>query len=102
MNVSENIIMICEEDIVEKVSIIQRQTDYTKELAREKLLEKNMNHLSVIKEFLGIPEKKPEPIKSVQQAIYKQLRIQMNDSIKDFNTKQDDKLISEIADKKLL
>ena len=89
--------MICEDDMEEKINIIQRQTDYSIEKAREKLIEKNMDHISIIKEYMGIIEKKEVPIKSVQQAIYTQLRTKMNDSVKDFNRRQDEKLKNEIA-----
>ena len=89
--------MICEDDMTEKIEIVLRQTDYTHEIAREKLIEKNMDHILVIKGFLGIPEKKAQPIKSVQQAIYTELRTKMNNSIKSFNIKQDEKLAQEIA-----
>jgi len=89
--------MICEDDMEEKINIIQRQTDYSIEKAREKLIEKNMDHISIIKEYMGIVEKKVVPIKSLQQAIYTQLRTKMNDSVKDFNRRQDEKLKNEIA-----
>ena len=89
--------MICEDDMEEKINIIQRQTDYSIEKAREKLIEKNMDHISIIKEYMGIGEKKDVPIKSLQQAIYTQLRTKMNDSVKDFNRRQDEKLKNEIA-----
>lgn len=88
--------MICEDEMEDKIQIIERQTDYTKEVAREKLIEKDMDHILVIKEFLGISEKKATPIKSVQQAIYAELRNKMNDSVKAFNKKQDEKLKKEI------
>ena len=84
--------MICEDEMDEKIDIVIRQTDYTKEMARKKLMDKNMDHILVIKEFLGIPEKKAPVIKSVQQAIYTELRTKMNDSVKAFNVKQDEKL----------
>jgi len=89
--------MICEDDMEDKINIIQRQTDYTKEKAREKLIEKNMDYILIIKEYMGISEKKAAPIKSVQQAIYTQLRTKMNESVKDFNRRQDEKLINDIA-----
>lgn len=92
----DGLTMICEEELEEKIGMVQRQTDYSKEVAREKLLEKQLNPILVIKDFLGIPEKKPERVVSVQQAIYKQLRSKMNSSIKDYNEKQDKKLEAEI------
>jgi hypothetical protein len=76
-----NIEDINNEDINNKVQIILRQTDFSEEIAREKLKEHNFDHILVIKTFLGITEKKAPSIKSVNQEIYKQLRYQLNKSI---------------------
>jgi DNA-binding LacI/PurR family transcriptional regulator len=84
------------EEIMEKINIIIRQTNYTPEIAKNKLLSLNMDHIKVIKEYHGIAEKKAPAIKSVQQQIYKEIRYHMNDSVKDFNHKQDQKLESDI------
>ena len=86
-----------EEEIVEKVGIITRQTDYTEESAREKLFAANMDHIKVIKEYFGIAEKKAPEIKSVQQQIYKEIRYKLDDSMRDFNSKQEKRLEAEIA-----
>jgi hypothetical protein len=62
-------------DIQEKIQIILRQTDLTEDLVREKLAEHNEDHMKVIREYLGITEKKaPEQMKSVNQEIYRQFR----------------------------
>lgn len=58
----------------ELIEIITRQTNYTREIAKQKLQEFNNDHLLVIKDYLGIPIKKSEPIKSINQEIYKQMR----------------------------
>ena len=89
--------IICEDDMQEKIDCIQRQTDYSEIQVREKLIEKNMDHIAIIKEFMGVPEKKPEVVKSIQQTIYSQLRKKMNDSVKDFNRREEEKLKHEIA-----
>ena len=65
-----------------KVEVILRQTNYTVEEAREKLVQQNNDHVKVIKIFLGIQEKHEPPIKSINQEIYRQLRYKMNDSKK--------------------
>jgi hypothetical protein len=83
-------------DINNQVSIIQRQTNYSETEAREKLVLFNMDHIKVIKNYLNIPDKKEAPIISIQQEMYKQMRIKLDDSIKEFNLKQDKKLESEI------
>jgi len=84
------------QNIEELISIIQGQTDYSKLEAREKLIEFNMDHIKVIKKYLNIPEKKESQIKSIQQEMYKQMRLKLDDSIKEFNIIQDKKLESEI------
>jgi len=87
---------VCEEEITEKIGIVIRQTNYTPEIAREKLLIANMDHIKVIKEYCGITEKKAPQVKSLQQQIYKEIRHRLDDSIREFNKKQDNKLATEI------
>ena len=92
----DNITIICESEASEKIQMIMRQTDYSVDLAREKLMECNDDPIKVIKEYMGIVEK-PKPVsKSLNQEIYRQLRRKLDDSIRDFNAKQDDKLKHEI------
>ena len=57
----------------EKIQKILRQTNYSEETTKEKLKEHNFDEVSVIKNYLGIVEKKTN-IKSVNQEIYKQMR----------------------------
>ena len=57
----------------EKIQIVLRQTDYTEEIAKQKLQEFSWDHLAVIRNYFGISEKKTQPIVSVNQEIYKQL-----------------------------
>jgi len=68
----------------EKLQIVLRQTDYTEEIAKQKLTDFNWDHLAVIRNYLGIPEKKTQPIVSVNQEIYKQLRNRHNDNMKEY------------------
>ncbi len=96
METNNKTMVICENDLDEKVGMVRRQTDYDRETAKSKLFEMNMDHIKVIKEYMGIPEQNVESKKSVQQQIYTELRGQMNSSIRDFNKKQDDKLIAEL------
>ena len=85
-------------EIQEKVEMILRQTDYSEEEAKNKLKEHNYNHISVIKSYLGITEKKaPVSQKSINQEIYKQLRHKLDDSMKTYLQKQEEKLKTEIA-----
>ena len=65
-----------------KIEIILRQTDYSEDKAREKLQQFDYNINSVVKDYFGITEKK-EPIKSINQSIYKQLRQHLHISTKE-------------------
>jgi hypothetical protein len=81
-------ISIIETDLInKKIEIIQRQTDYTIEIAREKLEEFNYDEIKVIKHYFGIPEKKQEPIKSLNQEIYRQLRGKLDGVMRDYTTR---------------
>jgi len=92
----------CKEDHQEKINIIMRQTDYSEDIARVKMVEYNNDHIQVIKSFLEITEKKTPPkVTSVNQEIYKQIRTKLDKSMKVFNDKQSEKLQSEIKDLKL-
>ena len=68
----------------DSIDIIMRQTDYTKEKTKEKLKEFNNDYLAVIKDYFGIPEKKTQPIKSVNQEIYKQIRYSLDQPMKEY------------------
>lgn len=73
----------------DKVKIIIGQTNYDEHTANKKLLEFNHDHILVIKDFMGIKEK-PAPIRSLNQEIYKQLRIQLNAGMEEFRKKQEE------------
>ena len=62
----------------ELIQMIMRQTDYTEDVSREKLIENNYNSLLVIKKYMGLDNKPKETIKSVNQEIYKQLRYKLH------------------------
>jgi hypothetical protein len=63
-----------EDDII---NLVMRQTNYTKEIAKEKLIEYNQDHILVLKNYYGIVDKKKE-ITSINQEIYKQFRTKLN------------------------
>ena len=83
----DNITITCESDIVEKVNMIRRQTDYTEDVAREKLFEYENDAIKVIRAFMGIAEKKAPEIRSVNQEIYKRIRHKLNDSMRDYQSR---------------
>ena len=65
--------------------IIMRQTDYTREVATNKLLEHNNDILAIIREYNG-PAKKP--VKSVNQQIYTEIRGLMDDAAATYNSRK--------------
>ena len=84
---SDNISLVETDQIDEKIQKIMRQTDYSENVAREKLKEDNFDEIATIKAYLGITEKKALPVKSVNQEIYKQLRSRLNSNMKDYQSR---------------
>jgi hypothetical protein len=76
--------------IAEKVQKVLRQTDYTEEVALEKLKEHNYDEIATIRSFFGITEKKPTNVKSVNQEIYKQLRSRLDKSMNEFRIRKEE------------
>lgn len=72
-----------------KIQVILRQTDYTEGKARDKLQQFDYNEIAVIKDYFGITEKKAPPIKSVNQAIYKQIRTHLDSAMSDYRDRVD-------------
>lgn len=61
----------------EEIQLIMRQTNYTEEESLNKLIEFNYDVVKTIKSYFNISEKK-EKVLSVNQEIYKQLRVKLN------------------------
>jgi len=77
----------------ENIDIVLRQTNYTKEVAIQKLEEHNNNTINVIKEYMGVkPAEKKAPVKSLNQEIYRQIRIKLDTSMDEYRAKQDGKI----------
>jgi len=87
----DNICLVETDQIEGKIQIIMRQTDYTEEQAREKLGKFNFNEISVIRDYFGITEKKDKSseVKSVNQAIYKQIRGHLDGAMRDYRERVD-------------
>jgi hypothetical protein len=77
------------DEINENIYIIMRQTDYNFEKAKEKLIEQNYDHLKVIKDFLGVKEKKPTVLNSKNQEIYRQIRHKLDSSMREYNERKE-------------
>jgi hypothetical protein len=64
---------------------IMTQTTYSESEAREKLHQFNGDFMRVLKNYMGIPEKKENnQIKSVNQEIYKQIRHSLDQTMKEY------------------
>jgi hypothetical protein len=92
----DNITIICETEASDKIQMIMRQTDYDEKIAREKLMQYNDDPIKVIKAYMGINDKPKKPTKSLNQEIYSQLRHKLDNSIREFNETQNNKLKAEI------
>ena len=93
----DNISLVETDQIDGKVNMIMRQTDYTIEKAREKLGQFNFDEMAVIRDYFGITEKKAsQPVKSVNQAIYRQLRGHLDGAMKDYRERVDNGEVKKI------
>ena len=71
----EKVSFVSNEDMVKRIDIVVRQTDYTPEIAREKLMACDYDEIKCIRAYLGIAEKKaPAVKKSLNQQIYSEIR----------------------------
>jgi len=71
---------------------LMRQTDYTREIAMEKLVQHDMKTDVIIREWMGIPMSAPPPqvIRSNNQKVFDEFRTFLDDaSSKYYSTKKD-------------
>lgn len=94
----DNISLVETDKIHDKIQIIMRQTDYNEDKSREKLGQFNFDELAVIRDYFGIVEKKSqEPVKSVNQAIYKQLRGHLDGAMRNYRERVDKGEVNKIV-----
>jgi hypothetical protein len=94
----DNISLVETDKIDGKIQLIMRQTDYNEDKAREKLGEFKFDELAVIRDYFGIIEKKvSEPVKSVNQAIYKQLRGHLDGAMRNYRERVDKGEVNKIV-----
>jgi hypothetical protein len=86
---TDAISFIDNEQLQEKIQIIMRQTDYNEDTVKEKLIEFNYDHIEVIKSFLGVTMKKEEPVKNVNQEIYRQIRYKLDANMREYNQRKE-------------
>jgi hypothetical protein len=69
------------------IQIILSQTTYNEVVAIEKLKQFDNDHIKVIRDFMGLPDKKEDKVRSVNQEIYKQIRKSLDASMSEFREK---------------
>ena len=85
----DKISMISNDEIDKKINIIRGQTDYDNETAKKELIRYEYDELNVIRAYFGLSiEKKVQPIKSLNQEIYKQIRTKLDGAMKDYNDRK--------------
>jgi hypothetical protein len=85
---TNNISFISNDEISILVNKVLAQTNYTEEIAKTKLQEFNYDLMRVLKDYMGIPEKKDSTkIKSINQEIYKQIRHTLDSSMREYREK---------------
>jgi hypothetical protein len=83
---TDKISFVSNDELEKRVRIVMGQTTYSEEEAREKLRGFEYDHIKTIKDFMKIPEKKV-PVSSVNQEIYKQIRHNLDESMRKYNEK---------------
>ena len=82
---SDGISFFSNDDLNKHVKNVMSQTNYTEEQAIEKLKLFNCDYMRVIKDYMGIPEKKKErTVKSVNQEIFRQIRTKLDNTMKEY------------------
>jgi len=85
---SDGISFFSNDDLDTNVKKVMSQTNYTEEQAIEKLKLFNCDYMRVLKDYMGIPEKKEPPkVKSVNQEIYRQIRTRLDGAMKEYREK---------------
>lgn len=85
---SDGISFFSNDELAENVKKVISQTNYTEEEAINKLQLFNCDYMRVIRDYMGIPEKKEEKkVKSVNQEIFRQIRKKLDGSMKEYREK---------------
>jgi septum formation topological specificity factor MinE len=80
-----DITFVSNEDIDKNIQIILTQTNYDETIAREKLKEFNYDYMKVIRNYMGISEKKQtNKVNSINQEIYRQIRHNLDSGMKNY------------------
>jgi hypothetical protein len=85
---SDGISFFNNDELDKHVQLVISQTNYTEEQAIEKLKLFNCDYMLVLKDYMGIPQKKEtKKIQSINQEIYKQIRTTLDSSMKEYREK---------------
>jgi hypothetical protein len=84
---SDGISFYNNDDLNQQVKKVMTQTNYTEEQAIEKLKLFNCDYMRVLKDYMGIPEKEKEKVKSANQEIYRQIRTRLDGTMKEYRDK---------------
>jgi hypothetical protein len=85
---SDKISFFSEDELELHVTKVMIQTNYTEEEAKDKLRLFNCDYMKVIRDYMGIPDKKEEKkVKSINQEIFKQIRTKLDSSMKEYREK---------------
>jgi hypothetical protein len=85
---SDGISFFSNDDLDQHIKKVMSQTNYTEEEAKKKLSLFNCDYMRVIRDYMGIPEKKEErKVKSVNQEIFRQIRTKLDNSMKEYREK---------------
>lgn len=88
MNMNDSgMTMISNDDIEKYVSIIKTQTTYDDSVANQKLRDFNYDYMKVIRDYMGIRDKKETKVKSINQEIYKQIRYSLDATMREYREK---------------
>ena len=71
------------------IEMVTRQTTYTYEEAKSKVIEHNFDFTKVVREYMGITEKEEINTKSVNQQIYTEIRDLMDTAASSYRYKQE-------------
>jgi len=77
---------ISNEIIEENIEKIMKQTNYSYDETKDKLIKHNNDYMKVLNEYFGIPEK-PVKVKSLNQEIYTQIRKTLDSSMTNYREK---------------
>jgi hypothetical protein len=85
---ADGISFFSNDDLNKHLKLVMSQTNYTEEQALEKLKLFNCDYMRVLKDYMGIPEKKDNTkIKSINQEIYRQIRTTLDSTMRDYREK---------------